>query len=112
MTVNVYERYYEAKGSFSGVERKGALVMLISDSYDGMISYQAAVTFFPHKTPDDFGVSYDAYFSKTIYSSRGRRSKKREEKLLAELEESINELSAACGAEVFWDKPLREARRG
>ena len=48
MTVNVYERYYEAKGSFSGVERNGALVMLISDSYDGMISYQAAVTFFRH----------------------------------------------------------------
>ncbi len=45
MTVNVYERYYSASGTFSGVERRAALVMLISDSCDGMIKYTAAVTF-------------------------------------------------------------------
>ena len=50
MELNVYEQYFEAQGVFSEVERKGALVMLISDSERGMITYKAAVSFFPHRT--------------------------------------------------------------
>ncbi len=62
MVTNVYSQYFQANATFSGVERRGALVLLISDSEAGMISYKVAVSFFPHKDPEDFAVSYDAYF--------------------------------------------------
>ncbi len=112
MVINVYEQYFEAEASFQGVERKGALVFLISDSENGEITYTAAVTFFPHRDEEDYGVSYDAYFEKVLYSGKGRRSKKREAAYLEELPSIIDELSEENHAEVFWEKPLREARRG
>lgn len=111
--VNVYEQYFEAEGSFGGVVRHGALVMLVSDSHDGMISYEAAVTFFPHNDEEDYAVSYDAYFSRKLYEAKGRRSKKREAGLLETLREEIDAIAAENGgASVFWDRPLREARMG
>ena len=76
MVINIYERYYKADAVFSGVQRKGALVALISDSEAGNITYKAAVTFFPHRDEEDFAVSYDAYFEEELYSGKGRRSKK------------------------------------
>ena len=112
MELNVYEQYFEAQGVFSEVERKGALVMLISDSERGIITYKAAVTFFPHRDEEDYAVSYDAYFEKVIYEGKGRRSKKKEAIYLEQLPEVINQLAEENGAEVCWDKPLREARRG
>ena len=112
MELNVYEQYFEAQGVFSEVERKGALVMLVSDSERGMITYKAAVTFFPHRDEEDYAVSYDAYFEKVIYEGKGRRSKKKEAIYLEQLPEVINQLAEENGAEVYWDKPLREARRG
>ena len=112
MELNVYEQYFEAQGVFSEVERKGALVMLISDSERGIITYKAAVTFFPHRDEEDYAVSYDAYFEKVIYEGKGRRSKKKEAIYLEQLPEVINQLAEGNGAEVCWDKPLREARRG
>ena len=112
MELNVYEQYFEAQGVFSEIERKGALVMLISDSERGMITYKAAVTFFPHRDEEDYAVSYDAYFEKVIYEGKGRRSKKKEAIYLEQLPEVINQLAKENGAEVCWDKPLREARRG
>ena len=112
MVINVYEQYFEAEASFQGVERKGALVFLISDSENGEITYTAAVTFFPHRDEEDYGVSYDAYFEKILYSGKGRRSKKREAAYLEELSSIIDELSKENHAKVFWEKPLREARRG
>ena len=112
MELNVYEQYFEAQGVFSEAERKGALVMLISDSERGMITYKAAVTFFPHRDEEDYVVSYDAYFEKVIYEGKGRRSKKKEAIYLEQLPEVINQLAEENGAEVCWDKPLREARRG
>ena len=48
MVTNVYERYYKADAVFAGVKRNGALVMLTSDSEAGLITYKAAVTFFPY----------------------------------------------------------------
>ena len=112
MELNVYEQYFEAQGVFSEVERKGALVMLVSDSERGMITYKAAVTFFPHRDEEDYAVSYDAYFEKVIYEGKGRRSKKKEAIYLEQLPEVIDHLAEENGAEVCWDKPLREARRG
>ena len=112
MELNVYEQYFEAQGVFSEIERKGALVMMISDSERGMITYKAAVTFFPHRDEEDYAVSYDAYFEKVIYEGKGRRSKKKEAVYLEQLPEVIDHLAEENGAEVCWDKPLREARRG
>ena len=111
-TINVYERYYEADLVANGVQRNGALVMLVSDSECGNIRYEAAVTFFPHKSEDDFAVSYDAYYSEILFEAKGRRSKKREESLLAELEQHINALAEKAGGQVFWDHPIGEERRG
>ena len=112
MEINVYSQYFAAEGCFSGVERRGALVLLISDSEAGMISYRVAVSFFPHRDEEDFAVSYDAYFEKEIYRAAGRRSRKREAALMASLQEEINELAEANNASVDWSSPLGEARMG
>lgn len=112
MEINVYSQYFAASGTFSGVERHGAAVMLISDSEAGMISYRAAVSFFPHVDEEDFAVSYDAYFEKELYHASGRRSRKREAALLEKLQTVIDELGAAHDATIDWSRPLNEARRG
>lgn len=112
MEINVYSQYFEAKACFSGVERRGALVLLISDSEAGNISYRAAVSFFPHREPEDFAVSYDAYFEKELYRAAGRRSRKREAQLMESLRNEIDALSAAQDALVLWDRPLRDAQMG
>lgn len=112
MTLNVYEQYFAAQAEYNGVPRHAALVMLIADSEAGQIRYEAAVTFFPHNDEDDYAVSYDAYFSKVLYEAKGRRSKKREQQLLEELRNHIDELAQQAGGEVQWEQPLREARWG
>ena len=112
MTINVYEQYFEADLVAGGVQRRAALIMLIADSEAGHIRYEAAVIFFPHGEGNDFAVSYDACFSAVLFDGPGRRSKKREEKLLAGLPAEIDALAQAAGGTVFWDRPLREARRG
>ena len=110
--VNVYEQYFAAEGVFGGVTRRGALAMLTADSAAGEIRYTAAVTFFPHADDEDFAVSYDAYFEKTLYEGAGRRSKKRERALLETLRGAADALAASMNAEIFWDRPLRDARYG
>jgi hypothetical protein len=112
MEINVYPQYFEAQGDFNGVERRGALVLLISDSEAGTISYRAAVSFFPHRDAEDFAVSYDAFFEKELYRASGRRSRKRETAMLATLHEEIDALAAQHDAAVHWDKPLGEPRIG
>ena len=111
-TINVYEQYFEADGTFNGVERKAVNVMLISDSEAGHIRYEVAVSFFPHRTDDDFAISYDAFFSKILFEGAGRRSRKREEVLLQSIQEEADKLASVNGAAIFWDKPLIEPRRG
>lgn len=111
-TINVYQQYFAAKCIFSGVERRAASVLLISDSEGGTIRYEAAVSFFPHSDPEDFAVSYDAYASKVLYEAAGRRSKKREAALLQSLRDHINELAATLDGTLDWDSPLGEARLG
>ena len=106
MTLNVYEQYFAAHAEYNGVPRHAALVMLIADSEAGNIRYEAAVTFFPHNDEEDFGVSYDAYFSRVLYENKGRRSKKREQQLLDELRDHIDEMAKEAGGEVFWEQPL------
>ena len=112
MVINVYERYFKAEAVFSGVPRRGALVMLISDSEAGFITYKAAVTFFPHTDEEDFAVSCDAYFEQELYSGKGRRSKKKEAAFLEQLPKAVSLLAAEHGASVLWDEPLTAERRG
>jgi hypothetical protein len=111
MVTNVFERYYKAKADFSGIKRNGALVMLTSDSQAGLITYKAAVTFFPHKDDEDFSVSYDAYFEKELYSGKGRRSKKKEAAFLEELGKVIDGIAKEHDASILWDEPLTDERR-
>ena len=112
MVIDVYEQYFAADAAANGVKRRGALVKLTSDSEAGNIRYEASVSFFPHRDDEDFAVSWDAYFSRVLYEGKGRRSKKREVGLMLELHAAVDELAAEAGGKVFWDKPLREARRG
>ena len=112
MVIDVYSQYFKATATFSGVERRGALVLLISDSEAGMISYKAAVSFFPHRDEEDFAVSYDAYFEKVLFNAPGRRSKKREAAFLESLRSEIDIIAAEHDAVVDWDHPLNEARLG
>ncbi len=112
MVINVYERYFGADAVFSGIKRNGALVMLISDSEAGQITYRAAVTFFPHTDEEDFAVSYDAYFEKVLFSGKGRRSRKKEALLLEKLKEETDTIARENGARVLWDIPLTDERRG
>ena len=51
-------------------------------------------------------------YAKTLFEGKGRRSKKREAKLLETLREEIDALAETASGKVFWDKPLREERRG
>ena len=110
-TINVYEQYFTANAEFHGVERRGVNVMLVATSECGEIRYEIAVSFFPHSSPDDFAISYDAYFSKTLYEAKGRRSKKREAVFLEELRQHAYALAAEHGAHIDWEHPLIEARR-
>ena len=50
--------------------------------------------------------------NKVLYEAKGRRSKKREKELLSGLHDEIDALAKENGGKVFWDKPLREERRG
>ena len=110
-TVNVFEQYFSANAEFNGAPRHGAKVMLIAISEEGNIRYEAAVTFFPHRDEEDFAVSYDAYFNKVLYEAKGRRSKKREEALMQKFQQHIDELAQEANGTIYWEKPLREARR-
>ena len=111
-TVNVYLQYFAAECTFNGVERRAVSVMLVAISEEGQIKYEVAVSFFSHVSEDDFAVSYDAYFSKTLFEAKGRRSKKREQQLMETIQEEADSLAKDANGIIYWDKPLIEARRG
>ena len=110
--IDVFECYYEAECIANDRPRHAAKVSLTCTTDAGMVGYEWAVSFFPHNDPEDFAVSYDAYFSKVLYDAPGRRSKKREAQLLDSLQSEADALGAEAGGIIFWDKPLLEARRG
>ena len=112
MTFNVYERFYEAECTYGGIGRKAADVLLIVTSEGGEVRYEYAVNFFPHRDEEDYAISYDAYAAKEFYHAKGRRSKKREEGYLAQLEREADALAQTLGGKIFWDRPLTPERRG
>ena len=110
--INVYDQYFGAQCVYNGVERRGVRVLLTAASEEGMIRYETSVAFFPHADDEDFAVSYDACAVKELYSSKGRRSKKREAEFMAGIRAHADELARSLGGTINWDKPLREARYG
>ena len=110
--IDVYQQYFAAKCVCNGVRRRAASVTLTATSDSGTISYAVGVSFFPHTAEDDFAVSYDACASREIYAAPGRRAKKREQAMLEELRAHADAAAAELDGEIFWDKPLRDARCG
>ncbi len=110
--IDVYKQYFGAECEFNGVLRRGASVTLTAESGGGMIRYEVAVSFFPHTSEDDFGITYDAFSSVEIYNSKGRRSKKREKVFLEALRENADAAAEKLGGVILWDKPLNEAEFG
>ena len=111
-TTDVYERYFEGECEYNGRPRHAAAVKLTAESDSGTIKYTVSVNFFPHDSADDFGISYDAYFEDVIFEGKGRRSKKKEEKYLADMTEAADGIAREHGGLIFWDKPLIDERRG
>ncbi len=109
-TTNVYQRYFEAELDYNGTKRNAASVWLISDSENGNIKYEAAISFFQKKTPEDFAVSFDAYFTQTLFEGKGRRSKKKEQVFLENLFETISQIAEKNSGKVFFDKPLTQEK--
>ena len=112
MDVDVYSQYFAAECVYNGRRRKGVAVNLTASSEAGMIRYRVSVSFFPHENSEDFAISYDAYAEKEIYHAKGRRSKKREAGMLAEIRSHADGLAKSLGGMIDWEKPLGEARCG
>lgn len=110
--IDVYQQYFAARCVQAGVERRGASVKLTAESDSGAVRYEASVAFFPHVDEEDFAVSYDACAARELYAAPGRRSRKREAAMLETLRSEADALAAEMDAEIFWDRPLTEARRG
>ena len=109
-TIDIYKQYFSAECTFNGVERRGASVWLTADSCSGMIRYEVGVSFFPHRDEEDFAVSYDACGLKELLNTQGRRSKKRDEECMAQLQAAADEIAASLNGTIHWDQPLREAQ--
>ena len=112
MNIDVYKQYFSASCTYNEVERHGAVVWLNVESECGNVRDEVGVSFFPHIDEEDFAISYDACGSKELISTKGRRSKKRDEQYLSELQGAVDEIAASLGGKVHWDKPLREAQYG
>lgn len=110
MTLNVYVQDFAADCVLNGVQRRAARVMLIADSEAGQIRYDAVVNFFPYTDAEDFRITSDGYFAKTVYEASGRRSKKREAAFLQQIREICDALAAEAGGTVFWEQPLNAPR--
>ena len=88
--------------------------LLFMDIVDSLVQLplEQRTYFFGYEDEEDYAVSYDAFFEKELYQAKGRRSKKREVEMLDNLRGVIDQLAEAENGKVFWDQPLREARRG
>ena len=104
--VDIYKQYFSAECTFNDVERHGAVVWLTAESDSGTIRYEVGVSFFPHRDAEDFAISYDACALKELIRTQGRRSKKRDEQCLAQVQTVANEIAASLNGTIHWDKPL------
>ena len=112
MSIDVYKQYFSAACTFNEVDRHGVSVWLNVESTGGNVRYEVGVSFFPHVDEEDFAISYDACGSKELIFTKGRRSKKRDEQCLTQIQETANELAASFNGTIYWDQPLNEAQYG
>lgn len=112
VSVDVYKQYFSAECIYNDVKRHGVVVWLNAESDCGMIRYVVGVSFFPHNDDEDFAISYDACVLKELINVKGRRSKKRDEECLSQIQEYANELAKSISGTIYWDKPLSEAQYG
>ena len=112
MSIDVYKQYLSADCTFNGVERRGAVVWLNVESAGGNVRYEVGVSFFPHRDEEDFAISYDASATKELLSEKGRRSKKRDELCLAQVQDAADEIARSFNGTIYWDKPLNEVQYG
>ena len=116
MDIDVYQQYFAAEGSFSGVRRRGAAVMLTAASGGGEIRYTLTVSFFPHKDAEDFRIcksrlSISALFCRTGYKLvviKGNAESLGD--LGADLTASAAVLSAYCN-DLIHKTPLKHVMR-
>ena len=108
--IDVYMQYFAADCVFNEVPRHAAVIKLTATSEEGMISYEVSVSFFPFNDPEDFAISYDAYFSKVLSQEKGRRTKKKDELYLSMVRETADELAETAGGSIDWEEPLIPAR--
>lgn len=107
-SIDVYSQYFEAELNIYDMTRRGALVKLIATGEEGMIKYEAFVTFFIHEDDEDYRVAYDVCEAEELFYKKGRRSKKREAELMEQVRPAVDRIAQKLGGTVFWDKPLRD----
>ena len=110
--IDVYKQYFNGECVYNEVERKAVVVTLTATSDCGNIMYEVGISFFPHRDAEDFAISYDAYASKEIFNDKGRRSKKRDARMMEQVKEVADALAEEMNGVIYWDKPLREAVYG
>ncbi len=110
--IDVFRQYFGAECVCNDVERKGVLVTLTATSDCGMLRYTVAVSFFPHRDEEDFGITYDAYASKELFYGKGRRSKKKDKLYLELVQDEANALAKTFCGTILWENPLNEAVYG
>lgn len=109
-SIDVYKQYFAAEAEFGGDIRRGASVVLNATSDEGMVEYKVCVSFFLHEDDEDFRISFDRYFEKSLFSGKGRRTRKRDALYMEEIRNTADEIAAENGAVINWDEPLIEAR--
>ena len=109
--LNVYDQYFKAECEADGITRRAVLVALVAESSNRQIRYYIFLNFIPHEDPEDYRLTCDAYWEKVIYDAPGRRSKKREKEIMTTFREKADAIASEHNAKIFWDRPLREARR-
>ncbi len=108
----IYEQYFAASHPGNGTPRHGARAALLVSTGEGMVRYEAALSFFPYEDAEDFRISYDICADRALFEAKGRRSKNREAALMEGLRPVMDELAQELGGEVYWDEPLIAARFG
>ncbi|MBR4928382.1 MAG: hypothetical protein IKZ63_02660 [Oscillospiraceae bacterium] len=109
-SIDVYKQYFAAEADFGGDVRRGACVVLNATSEEGMVEYKVCVSFFLHEDEEDFRISFDRYFEKSLFRGKGRRTRKRDALYMEEIRNAADEIAAENGAVIKWDDPLIEAR--
>ena len=109
-SIDIYKQYFSAQCTFNDVERHAVSVWLTVESDSGNIRYEVGLSFFPHTSADDFGISYDACVLKELVCMKGRRSKKRDAQYMALVKDVADELAQSINGIIYWDQPLIEAR--